>query len=354
MSEKEKGVHLKKKGMLITIAIIILIFSMLLLFKPSKKTEKLEKEFENPTIEKVMELDIPSDYSELASTEEDWWLKYEELPNENEIYKEGGYTYTYSSKNNSQGEVDRDKLQEISDAKRSKIGFVANSTWKKEKGNLENNDNLEFLGFINKNYLEAKEELAVEKLELKQGSVIPAVTISRINSDLPGDIVAQVMEDVYDTKTGNYLLIPKGSKLFGSYLNDINFGQERIGVAWNRIIFPNSKSLNLLGMQGVQGSGEVGLKDKLNNHWGKVTQGLIFSSVLATSTSAISYASGDEEDITNYYQDVAGQTLAMDMASVGEKIIDRSLEIKPTIEIREGWKFLIMVNKDIILTEYEY
>lgn len=353
-----KGVHISKKMVVLTALGVILVFILLLTLKPSKK--EAVKVVETQVIEKVEEdIGLPEDYA----AQKEWEKKGKEI--ESYSYeKPNEYTLEDRDQNDYEQEVpsyyadqeEQKKLAAIELAKASKIGFMNSDTdYSKKNINIKKETdaiNQTNLGFYNTNYLKAREELPLKDLEIKQGTIIPSVTISKINSDLPGDVVAQVSENVYDSKTGNYLLIPKGSKLYGNYLSDINFGQERIGVNWDRIIFPNQKSINLLGMAGITSSGEKGLKDKVNNHYGKLLQGIIFSSVLATTTSIITDDNSDDEDDRSYLS-IAGETTSLETIKVGDKIVERSLSVDPTIEIRNGMKFNILVNKDIILSEYK-
>ena len=116
-------------------------------------------------------------------------------------------------------------------------------------------------------YLENSKKNPRSPYEVKAGSYIPAALITGINSDLPGSVNAQVTENVYDTVTGNYLLIPQGAKLVGEYNSSLSFGQQRVQVVWNRIIFPDGKSLDIEKMQGTDISGYTGFYDKVNNHY---------------------------------------------------------------------------------------
>jgi type IV secretory pathway VirB10-like protein len=99
------------------------------------------------------------------------------------------------------------------------------------------------------------------------GSVIPAVLISGINSELPGPILAQVRENVFDTATGRWVLIPQGSKLIGAYKTDAAYGQERVQIGWKRLIFPNASSMDIPEMPGADDAGYAGLSDQVNNHY---------------------------------------------------------------------------------------
>jgi type IV secretion system protein TrbI len=103
---------------------------------------------------------------------------------------------------------------------------------------------------------------------LQAGTVIPAALITGIQSDLPGLITAQVTENVYDSPTGRFLLVPQGAKLIGSYDSQVSFGQSRVLLVWNRIVFPNGQSIVLDHQPGADTEGYAGLEDGVDYHWG--------------------------------------------------------------------------------------
>ena len=178
---------------------------------------------------------------------------------------------------------------------------------------------------------------------LKTGAVIPGVLISGLNSDLPGNAIAQVSQNVYDSATGQHLLIPQGSKLYGTYDSRISYGQNRALVVWERILFPDASTLALDRMQGVDVSGYSGFKDKVNNHYLKLFgQTFLLSAIqaLPAQISDTPTASGADDEFS--------KIAAVNYSRMGEKLIDRNLSIQPTIRIRPGYPFLIMVNKDML------
>jgi len=119
-------------------------------------------------------------------------------------------------------------------------------------------------------YLQSSKQAVISPYEVKAGAVIPAALITGVNSDLPGSLTAQVRENVYDTVTGNHLLIPQGTRLIGEYDSKISFGQDRALVVWKRLIFPDGDSLNLDKMQGVDVAGYAGFHDKVNHHYMRI------------------------------------------------------------------------------------
>ena len=187
---------------------------------------------------------------------------------------------------------------------------------------------------------------AASPYEMRAGMVIPAAMISGINSDLPGMLFASVRENVYDTATGDYLLIPQGSRLIGRYDNAIAYGQERVLVVWNRIIFPDASALDLEGMPGADEGGYSGFYDQVDNHYLRVFGSAALMSVLSAAAQL------SQPQATNGQNITPGQTLAgsmgQEMTQTGRQIIERNLNIQPTLIIRVGYQFNVMVNKDVI------
>lgn len=191
----------------------------------------------------------------------------------------------------------------------------------------------------------------VPNVEIKAGTVIPGVLISGINSDLPGQIVGQVRQAVYDSATGQNLLIPSGAKLIGTYDSGITLGQSRALVVWQRIIYPDGSSLSLDNMTGADKGGYGGFSDKVNNHYGKMFASAIF---LSAFSAGVQLSQPQAQNGENYSasQTIAG-ALGQQLGQLGMKMAERNMDIQPTIQIRPGYQFNIMVNKDIILPPWE-
>ncbi|MDL2328475.1 hypothetical protein LJC71_01820 [Desulfosarcina sp. OttesenSCG-928-A07] len=194
-------------------------------------------------------------------------------------------------------------------------------------------------------------------LELKTGTVIPAVMVTGINSALPGVIVAQVSQNVYNTATGEYLLIPQGAKLYGIYDSRVVYGQERVLVAWNRIIFPDGSSVTLGAMPGADMSGYSGFKDKVNNHYIKAYGNAFLMSMIIGSTSYLVDRFDDDDDYDAYgnektsFSDEIGKAIAMQMGQASMRILEKNLNISPTLEIRPGYQLNVMLTKDVAFKE---
>ena len=177
--------------------------------------------------------------------------------------------------------------------------------------------------------------------QVKAGTLIPAVLLTGINADLPGQIIAQVREQVFDTVTGQYLLIPQGSRVLGQYDNNVGYGQERAGVVWNRLILPDGSSVHLGDMPGVDSMGQSGYQDQVNHHWGRLTTGVVLSSLLAGTAGY----QGQRDD----YAGRVFENVGMEINRAGQRLTRNNLNIQPTIQIRPGFSINILVNRDLTL-----
>jgi len=187
--------------------------------------------------------------------------------------------------------------------------------------------------------------------EVQAGTVIPAALLTGINTDLPGDVLAVVTEPVYDSRTGEHLLIPQGAKLYGSYDSEIANGQNRALLVWHRLLMPNGRSILLDRMRGTDAAGYAGVADRVDYHADKLALGVTLSSVIAYAGNL---ARGDSSggDDTSGGRDVIGDTVAQEANRVGSKIIDRQLDVQPTITVRPGWPLSVLVNQDVLLAPY--
>ena len=191
---------------------------------------------------------------------------------------------------------------------------------------------------------------AISKFEVKAGGIIPGIMLTGINSDLPGTMTASVREDVYDTVTGKYLLIPKGTRVTGKYSSAISFGQSRVLVVWQRLIYPNGKSINLENFEGADMSGYSGLIGNVDNHTLKLFQGVVLSSILGAAAGIIDDGGNGKN---TSWKNNAGKGAGEEIVSIGEAIASRLLAVQPTIKIQPGARFNIMVNSDLVLEPYK-
>jgi type IV secretion system protein VirB10 len=186
---------------------------------------------------------------------------------------------------------------------------------------------------------------------LRAGYVIPGIMISGVNSDLPGQLQAQISQDVYDTATGQHLLIPQGSRLVGSYGSSISYGQERVMVAWQRIVFPDGKALDIGAMQGADGAGYAGFKDQVNHHFWRIFGSAMLMSVVVAGVEVSQDDGGAEFGQRRKAGDALSEAMGQQLGQATAQMLQKNLNIAPTIEIRPGYRFNIMVSKDLAFTK---
>jgi len=195
-------------------------------------------------------------------------------------------------------------------------------------------------------YNKQAQQTPVSPYQLMTGTIIPASLITGLNSDLPGFVIAQVTENVFDTVTGQHLLIPQGTRLIGRYDSVIAYGQERALVIWQRIIRPDGTSIVIDNLPATDTAGYAGLSDKVNLHTWKLIKGIALSTLLGVGTELT--FGNNESDLVKAIRESTQQSTNR----AGQKLVDRTLDIQPTITIRPGWPLRVIVNKDIILTPY--
>lgn len=194
------------------------------------------------------------------------------------------------------------------------------------------------------------------KGEIKTGFVIPATLITEINSSVKGTVIGQVRQNIYDTATGKYLLIPQGTKVIGEYESDVPYGNERLFMSWKRIVFPNGSSLDLDIMPGADMTGRAGFHDKVNTHFWKIFGNALLFSLIITGTNITTSDSLFDYFLPVYARDITssmGDALALSLGETMSEMIRKNLNIAPEITIRSGYLFNIMVTKDIVLPVYK-
>ena len=184
--------------------------------------------------------------------------------------------------------------------------------------------------------------------ELRAGYVAPATLISGINSALPGQIVAQVSRDVYDTATGRHVLIPQGSRLVGTYSSEVNYGQSRVLIAWQRIVFPDARAIDIGAMPGADSAGFAGFQDQVDNHYFRLFgSAFLMSAITAGIAMSQDNAAGRAGGNRQRASDAMSEALGQQLGQVTAQMIARNLNIAPTIEIRPGYRFNVIVTKDL-------
>lgn len=186
----------------------------------------------------------------------------------------------------------------------------------------------------------------VSPYEVMAGSVISASLITGLDSDLPGTVIAQVTENVFDTVTGRILLIPQGSRLIGQYDSVVAYGQKRALLVWQRIILPDGSSIQIDNLPAADTAGYSGLQDKVDFHTWQLLKGVALSTLLGIGTQ-ISIGS-DQSDLIRAIRESAQQSTS----EAGERIVMKQLDVQPTLKVRPGWPLRVIVHKDLVLRKW--
>jgi type IV secretion system protein VirB10 len=213
------------------------------------------------------------------------------------------------------------------------------------------NDFFESGGGDGKEYLSKPLRKPLSRYEVKAGAIIPAILVTGLNSDLPGNVVAMVKENVYDTASGEYLLIPQGTRMLGVYDSMVSYGQKRVQVVWTRMIRPDGSSVMLENMPGVDLAGMSGYKDKTDNHFDRLVGGALLSSILSVGATVSQGTYTNDQNMTT--QQRLAASVGQDINNAGQQITRKNLDIQPTLKIRAGMTVNILVNKDMIVEPYK-
>lgn len=181
---------------------------------------------------------------------------------------------------------------------------------------------------------------------IQAGTVIPAALITGIRSDLPGQITAQVTQNIYDSPTGRLLLVPQGARLIGEYDSEVAAGQRRVLLAWDRLILPGGRSIRLDRQPGADAAGYAGLEDRVNNHWGRMLRAALVSSLLGVGTEL---AAGGEGDLVRALR----SGLQDSTNEAGRRVVERELSVAPTLTVRPGFIFRVIVTRDLVFENSE-
>jgi type IV secretion system protein VirB10 len=183
---------------------------------------------------------------------------------------------------------------------------------------------------------------------LRTGAVIPALLLSAMDAELPGTIIAQVSQDVYDTPKGEYLLVPQGSRLVGEYSNAVQYGQSRIFVAWQRIIYPDGSALDIGAMPGADEQGEAGFNDKVDNHFLRIFGSAILMSAVTAATNWATNHNQAGFNSNGYSASSAlSEAVGQQLGQATAHLLEKNLSIAPSLRVRPGFRFSVFVTKDL-------
>lgn len=272
---------------------------------------------------------------------------YEQLLQEELSARKSVIQFDDTSNNNA---PNSDILPNIASNSGSRINGLGGANFQQETDQNKIKEKKEFLQGINENSTEVYNPYTlispISKYQVNAGSIIPGIFITGVKSTLPGQMIGQVREDVYDSVTGNYVLIPKGAKLLGVYDSNVTFGQDRVMIIWERIIFPSGKSIQLNRFVGTDLSGYAGVTGKVNNHYAKLLTSVVLSSLIGAGTAIVT---NNDNDKNNDWKYAAGQGAGEQIINIGNKFAERVINIAPEITIAPGQKFNIIVSSDMVL-----
>ena len=344
-----KFYNLKLIKIIIAVVVLLIIYNI---FKTDNKPKKVE------TINNEEKKDMTTKTNPYQTT-------YEDI---NDIDITTNQTTNSTTNHNSTSimtEEQKEKLRQLEEqanqAKKSPIAFQLYNRQDTQNHNTQTTNNFPTDYDQNrqnskKNFLfnEAQKALyststiveSISPYELKTGDFFPAVVETAMNSDIYSKvIVARVSQNIYDTVTGKYLLIPQGTTLTGVYDSNITWGQDRLLVIWQQLRFPNGDMLVLDNMQGVDMIGQAGIPGKVNNHFATLLKGVLLSSAMGAATAI---TTADDDD----WRSDAGEGAGLAIVQIGDKYTTKALDRQPTIMIKAGDRFNVMVHSNLILKPY--
>jgi type IV secretion system protein TrbI len=194
----------------------------------------------------------------------------------------------------------------------------------------------------------------VSPYQIMAGTVIAAALVTGLNSDLPGEVIAQVTGNVYDSVTGQILLIPIGSRLIGSYDSVVAFGQSRALVVWRRIILPDGSSIEIDNLPATDAAGYAGLEDEVDFYTWRLIKGIALATLLGVGTE-LSFGSSEGDPGSGSGASLVRalrQSTQQSTNEAGQRLVEKNLDIQPTITVRPGWPLRVIVEKDLVLRPY--
>lgn len=185
--------------------------------------------------------------------------------------------------------------------------------------------------------------------QLMAGTVIPAALLTAVNSDLPGQVIASVTEQVYDSVTGRHLLIPQGSRLIGQYDSQVAYGQRRVLLVWTRLIRPDGSSLVLDRLPATDAAGQAGVEDAVDWHWRRIVAGAALSTLIGVGDELVA---PDRRDADGRIVIAMRESVHETVNEVGQQVTRRNLDLQPTLTVRAGFPVRVMVSRDLVLRPF--
>lgn len=202
-------------------------------------------------------------------------------------------------------------------------------------------------------YIPARIQEPISPYQIMAGTMIPVTLLTAINSDMPGEVIAQVTRNIYDTQQ-RHLLIPAGSRFLGKVDPDVAMGQSRVNIGWYRLIFPNNNSISLPALQGMDREGTTGIRDRVNNHYGRTYLHALLLSAISAGMQLSQPRRGGSVLSTPSTGEVAAGAIGQQMGQVSTETIRQQMNTSPTLEVRQGFQFYVYVSRDLVLEPYEF
>jgi len=184
--------------------------------------------------------------------------------------------------------------------------------------------------------------------ELKAGAIVPAALLTAVDTSRAGPVVATVTQNVYDSISGRHLLLPQGTRLIGTSESESHYGDRRAFLTWERLILPNGKSLILTSEAAVDPQGAVGVRGQVDRRLFPLLVGTLFAGAVTT----LGQIARDGERGSAGLLGDAGDAAAIEGAQVGGRLVDRELDVRPSIRLRAGAPVRVMITRDLILEPY--
>ncbi|MDT7858418.1 TrbI/VirB10 family protein [Rubrivirga sp. S365] len=181
---------------------------------------------------------------------------------------------------------------------------------------------------------------------LQAGTVIPAALVTGLDSELPGAVTGQVTRDVYDSRAQRHVLVPKGSRLIGEYDDQIAYGQNRALVAWTRLVFPDGRSVALPGLDAKDLRGYSGLRGRVDRHFMQTFGSAVLLATVGAGAQ-LALPDGGGNDFAQSPQEVIAGQIALELSRVASKVVERGLDVQPTLRIAPGHRFTVFLARDL-------
>lgn len=196
-------------------------------------------------------------------------------------------------------------------------------------------------------YVRSRITEPASEYQIMAGTVLPAMLVTAMNSDMPGEILAQISRNVYDSQQ-RYLLIPRGTKVIGRYDNQVALGQSRVLIAWTRLIFPDGRSLSLPGLPTKDLRGASGVRSEVNNHYARLYGQAALLSIIGAGAQLSQPQQSNLLAAASPGQVAAG-ALGQQLSQVSMETIRRNMDVRPTLEVEAGTPFYIFLERDLVL-----